>query len=530
MAGPFAQEKHPMQMTQPLHSAAEATPDKIATACGDRSRSWREMRDRVSRLASGLQELGLERGDRVAILSMNSDRYLETYFATWWGGFAVVPMNVRWSAAENAYSLNDSGARVLLVDAAFAPMVPAIQSETEHELTLVYLDDEDRPDVMLAYETLIADATPVADAEMHGDDLAGIFYTGGTTGFPKGAMLSHQSLWCNGVFIAKHFRIESEDGYLHAAPMFHLADGAGSWGSSMAGATHYFIPSFAPGLAIAEIEARRPTHVLLVPTMIGMMLDDPGFSAERLASLKHLMYGASPMPEGLLRRTLKELPQVGLIQGYGQTELGPIVSTLPPEDHVTEGPHAGRLRSAGRAVYGLQVRIVDDDGKDLPNGQVGEIAVKGPHTMLGYWNKPEQTATALKDGWVHTGDGAYRDDDGYLYIVDRLKDMIVTGGENVFSAEVESAISTHPGVAAVAVIGVPSEKWGEAVHAIVVPKEGETPSEEEIIAHCRERIANYKLPRSVELRSEPLPLSGAGKVLKRELRAPHWEGRERGVN
>jgi long-chain acyl-CoA synthetase len=241
-------------------------------------------------------------------------------------------------------------------------------------------------------------------------------------------------------------------------------------------------------------------------------------------------YGGSSISRGVLADALTKLPHVRFIQVFGQTEMAPAITCLPFADHRLEGPHAGRLAAAGRALPGCEVRIVGHDGAELPPGEVGEIAARGPGMMHGYWKLPEQTAATIRNGWVHTGDGGYRDADGYIFIVDRLKDMIVTGGENVFSAEVESAVSTHPAVAQVAVIGIPSDQWGEAVHAIVVPRDGQAPTEAEILAHCAPLLATYKRPRGVTIRPEPLPLSGAGKVLKRELRAPFWEGRERAVN
>lgn len=516
-----------MNLTQMLNSAASATPGATSTRFGDRARTWGETRERVARMASALKSMGVGAGDRVAILALNSDRYTEYYFAVWWAGAVVVPMNVRWSATENAYSLRDSGAKVLFVDAAFAPMVPAIRAEVDSVGSLVFLDDGDVPPDMLGFEALIQSNDSCEDAGTGGEDLAGLYYTGGTTGFPKGVMLPHRALWYNSLALAKHIGLEPGDVYLHAAPMFHLADGAASNATSIVGAGHAYVSAFDVEAVLDAIESQGVTHALMVPTMIGMLLQHPGFEPDRLKSLRTLVYGASPMPEGVLRDALVKLPDVDLIQAYGQTEMAPMITVLSAAEHTLDGP---KLRSAGRVGVGCEVRIVGVEGQELPAGEVGEIVARSPGCMQGYWNLPEQTASTLVEGWVHTGDGAYRDEDGFIFIVDRLKDMIVTGGENVFSAEVESAISTHPDVAEVAVVGIPSEKWGEAVHAIVVPREGEGLTEDEIIAHCKPLIANYKCPRSVTLRQEPLPLSGAGKVLKRDLRAPFWDGKERSVN
>ena len=516
-------------LTQFLKANAAATPNAAASRHLDRERSWEEMRDRVARLAAGLRALDVAPGDRVAILALNSDRYLEYYFAVWWAGAAVVPMNTRWSAPENAYALKDAGARVLFVDDAFAPMLPAMTEDLEIE-TLIFTGEGEAPAGALDYETLIADHAPCEDAERGGADLAGLYYTGGTTGFPKGVMLSQQALWFNNLSVSSGATYLPGDVYMHIGPMFHLADGAFSGAASAAGLTHTYLPIFDPPRVMELIEREQVTHTLMVPTMLGMLATHPDFDPQRLRSLRIVAYGASPMPEGLMHKLLEVLPNISWMQGYGQTELAPIVSILAAENHTLTGPMAGKLRSAGRAAPGVEVRICDDDGRDLPNGEVGEIVARSPGSMLGYWNRPEQTEATLSNGWVRTGDGAYRDDDGFIFIVDRLKDMIVSGGENVFSAEVENAVSTHPAVAAVSVIGIPDPQWGEAVHAIVILRDGQVASEAELIEHTKPLIANYKRPRSISFRTEPFPLSGAGKILKIELRKPFWEGHDRSVS
>ncbi len=517
-----------MQMTQPLHSAADTRPDHLATIDGERRQSWSALRTRVARLASGLRALGVQPGDRVAILALNSDHYTESLYAVWWAGGAVVPMNSRWAVDEHAYSLDDSGAAIIIVDAHFTPMAAQIckaATGVRHVISIA----ETGGGTMLGYEAIIADHQPCDDARRGGEDLAGLFYTGGTTGFPKGVMLPHRALWYNHLVMAMSMHFDHQSIYLHAAPMFHLADLTCGGAIAMVGGTQTYLAAFDPAATLDIVAATQVSHLVLVPTMLGMMLSHPELDLAKLGSVRHFGYGASPMPEGLLRQAMASLPGIAFTQAYGQTEMAPFVTMLAACDHILDGPGALRTRSAGLPAPGCEVKIVDADGQPVPRGAVGEVAARSPGTMLGYWNQPDQTAATLVDGWVHTGDGAWQDDDGYIYIVDRMKDMIVSGGENVFSAEVESAISTHPDVAAVCVIGIPDPQWGEAVHAIIIPHGEAEPSAETIIAHCRARIAGYKCPRSISLRREPFPLSGAGKVLKRELREPYWDGQNRNV-
>lgn len=519
-----------MGLTEPLHRAVFTSPNKPATIHGDRVYSWAETTERVSKLAGGLESLGVKQGDRVAILSLNSDRYFEAYYAVWWLGAVVVPMNIRWSVAENVYSLNDSGSSILFVDKQFSPLAPKILDEADALKTLIYMDDDDTPNGMQSQEKLTAGSASIPDARKSGEDLAGIFYTGGTTGFPKGVMLPHRALWYNGIAISKALETTETTRYLHTGPMFHLADKAGSLGVTMVGGTHVFVPMFTPEGVMSTIEQHNVSHTLLVPTMIGMLLQDAAYAPKRLETLTHLIYGGSPIPEGVLKQLITDLPNVGLINAYGQTEMAPLIATLAPEHHVLEGEFGERYKSVGQLGPGVEARIVDENGVDVARGDVGEIWARSPGSMQGYWNKPEQTAETLNNGWVKTGDGARIDEHGFIYIVDRVKDMVITGGENVFSAEVENAVSTFPGVAQVAVIGIPSEQWGEAVHAIIVTEDGEPLDKDAIVSHCRDLLANYKLPRSIEFRNEALPLSGAGKVLKRQLREPYWDGKTKGVS
>ena len=518
-----------MYLTQALHRAVQQHPKRIAVRFGSRERTFVEFADRVARLAGALQKLGMQTGDRVAMLSLNSDRYLEYQMAVPWGGGVLNPCNIRWSAAEILYSLEDSGSTILLVDETFRPLVDQFRAGASTLREVIYCGDEAVPPGMHGYEALLAGTKPVADVLRRGEDLAGIFYTGGTTGFPKGVMLSHTNLCSSGLALRAEGLASPGGTCLHAAPMFHLADMGVGFPHWIEGNTHAIIPMFNPEAVLDALERERVTHVLLVPTMIQMLVDHPAMKKPRdLSALQTIVYGASPISEAVIDRAMAALPGVGFVQAYGMTELSPVATVNPAWYHTPEGRRLGKLRAAGRASHCTEVRIVDAQGVEVPRGTVGEVVVRGPNVMQGYWNQPELTAAAVRDGWMHTGDGAYMDEDGFIFIADRLKDMIITGGENVYSAEVENAIAQHSAVAACAVIGVPSKDWGEAVHAVVVCKPGEVVSAEALIAHCKLLIAHYKCPRSLDF-VDALPMSGAGKVLKTKLREPFWQGRDRKV-
>lgn len=502
-----------MYLTQGLHRSLQANPEAIATIYKDRVRTYAQHVDRIARFAGALQKLGVQAGDRVGMLSMNSDRYAEYLLAVPWAGAAVNPVNIRWSPAEVAYSMTDSETHVLLIDDAFVPMAPILREKAPGLTTLIHCGDGPTPEGMLSYEDLVAGSDPVPDAYRGGDDLAGVYYTGGTTGFPKGVMLSHTNFVTSGLgTIATGELLKAGATLLHAAPMFHLADLAAWCGLTILGGTHVMVPYFEPTSVFKAIEQHRPTDVLLVPTMIQILVDHPDSNNYDLSSMERMLYGGSSISEGVLNRTKARFPGLRLTQAYGQTEASPVITLLLPDDH--EG---SRMRSGGRAAPHSEVAILDLDGKESARGDVGEICCKGAHVMQGYWNKPEASAEALRGGWLHTGDLGYVDADGFVFVVDRLKDMIITGGENVYSAEVENALSKHPSIAASAVIGVPDEQYGERVHAVVVLAPGQQATEAELAAHCKEHIAGYKVPRSFEF-PEALPMSGAGKILKRELR------------
>jgi long-chain acyl-CoA synthetase len=518
-----------MNVTQGLRRALQINAGGIATTFGDRTRTWREIANRVARFAGVWQAMGIGRDDRVAVLMLNQDRYLELFLSTAWAGAVIVPVNIRWSAAEIEDSLRDCRPSALVVDDAFAALGGTI-AQRIGTLRLIHADDGSPPAGAPSYEGLLEAAVAVPDAMRRADDLAGIFYTGGTTGRSKGVMLSHGNLMTNAVNLLAEGAFPHGSIYLHAPPMFHLANGAAMYAMLLSGGRNVLIRGFSPEPVMQAIAQHRVNELLLVPTMIQMLVDHPAIAAYDLSSVRRILFGASPMSEALLDRAMAALPQAQFVQAYGQTELSPVATLLHHREQIGEGRRLGRHRSGGRATFGVDIRIVDAAGNEVPRGSVGEICVRGDVVMQGYWERPEETAKALVDGWMHTGDGGTMDQDGFVYIVDRIKDMIVTGGENVYSAEVENAVAQFPAVAQCAVIGVPSERWGEAVHAVVVPRPGATVDPEALMAFCHERIAGYKCPRSVEVRETPMPMSGAGKILKRELRAPFWEGMERRVH
>ena len=510
-----------------IERAARCNPNGECLHYQESSRSWLQVKNRIANLAGALKRLKLNESDRVAILSLNCSNYYEAMFAIPWAGCCAVPLNTRWVLAENEYAMKDADVRAVFFDDAFTEQVRLMHASLQNLRSAIYIGDKECPEWALSMEELIAEHKAIPASDRGGDDMAGIFYTGGTTGFPKGVMQSHRAIWASAMSALPEFRLQRESRYLHAAPMFHMADLAGSMSTTLTCSTHVIVQSFDPAKVLKLIQSERITHTLIVPAMIKMLLNHPDACNTDVSSLEMILYGASPMPAATLQQCMDMWPNVGLVQAYGQTELAPIATLLPMADHVKGGD---LLRSAGRPSSISDIRCVREDGSDCDLGEAGEVIVRGPQTMIGYWNKPDQTEKALRDGWVYTGDAGYFSETGHLYIVDRVKDMVVTGGENVFTTEVENAVMSHNAVQDVAVIGIPSEQWGEAVHAIVILKPEATVSEEEIISHCRDRIAGYKLPKSITFRTEPLPLSGAGKVLKTELRKIYWQGQERQVN
>jgi acyl-CoA synthetase (AMP-forming)/AMP-acid ligase II len=508
-----------MYLTQGLHRALQRHPHKIAlrhlAEGGARHWTFAQFAERVGQHAAALQARGVMAGVRVALLAPNDDALVTLLTACWWLGAVACPLNTRWSVPELRFAVADCGARLLAVAAPFAAQAAELADATS----------------VAACDDIAAEAerlAPLEDTRTGGDALAAILYTGGTTGRSKGVMLSHANFWAASMTRGAELNNSPDSVSLLVAPLFHVAGLGRLVGQAIVGGSCVTLPQFRAEVALATIEQHGISDIVVVPTMLQALLDAPGFDPARLQSLKRIAFGAAPMPPDLLDRALAAWPQAEFFQAYGLTETaGAVCINLPPNHRPAKGADArtlGRLRSVGRAGLGAEIRVVDDSGRELPRGEVGEIVVRGPMVTRGYWKLPEVSAAALRKGWFHTGDGGRMDDEGYLFIADRLKDMIITGGENVYSAEVEAALRSHPAVAEAAVIGVPDTRWGEAVHAVVVLRVAADADPatvgETLKAWCRQQLAGYKCPRSLSF-TDALPLSAAGKVLKTTLRAAH---------
>jgi len=492
--------------------------DKPAIVHESSTVSYREFYRGAKRSARFLLHY-LEPGERAAVLMLNRPEYFELYFATAISGVVIVPLNVRWCVADFVFTLNDSDSTALIVDERFAPLVPQLLAQCPLLKTVFYAGDCDVPANMVDYRAGVAEASELSEIrEPEPNDLAGLFYTSGTTGGPKAAMLSHGNLYANAAYILLTDFPQSSV-YLHAAPMFHLADIASVYLCVMRGTAHSFIKAFEPEECLKAIERYKVTSITLVPTMISLIVNHPRFSAYDTSSLRSILYGASPMPLALLRRTMELFPQCDFVQAYGMTEMSPVITVLEPGDHRREWPDGkpNPVMSGGRPAPGVEVRVVDDQDQDVPIGTAGEIIARGANRMLGYWKREEVNREVLRGGWMHTGDIGCFDELGFLYVMDRKKDMIKTGSENVYSPEVEAALVCHPAVLEAAVIGLPHEKWGETICAVVVLRPETRATCEELIGFCRVRLTHFKCPTSVTF-TESLPKGGTGKVQKNVLR------------
>jgi acyl-CoA synthetase (AMP-forming)/AMP-acid ligase II len=501
-----------MFLTNSVRRAALINARGVAAIQGCWQYSWSELAGRVARLAGSLVALGVRADDRVAILAANSPRYLEALYAIPWAGGVVVPLNHRFSCMGIERILEDAEAKVLFVDALTVNQCRP-PGNIKH---IVYMGDDRLPEDMMAYESLVtASVTPADDAARAVHETGAIFFTGGTTGEPKGVVLNHGNLMSNIMNCALEMGYQRNSRLIHVAPFFHIGAFSSLTALTMHAGTHVFMPRFDVDAYLATITRFGVTDLMLVPTMIAAILESSELERVDLTTVRSIAYGGSPISSALLARAQRVFPNAGFRQFYGLTELCASGTVLRPEHH--QVPE--RLLSAGQPMFSVELRIIDpQDGIPVALGNVGEITVRSPGVMQGYWRRPDLTNDAIHDGWLHTGDLGYLDEAGFLYVVDRLKDMIVTGGENVYSAEVDHVLSQHPSVLECATIGIPDEKWGETVCAIVVTKPDVFLIEEELISHCRERLGVYQCPRKVIFRKDRLPVNRAGKVLKHSLR------------
>jgi long-chain acyl-CoA synthetase len=489
-----------------LARAAQYYPERNALAQGGTYLTFRELHDRVRRIAAALSRHGFKHGDRLAILLPNEHEYIELIYACCWLGVTVVPLNVRLSVAEIDHVLADATPRGLIRHSSLpSPTVPLSWQ------------------LVLDKETFDLRNDPCPDAIYDPDAILALIYTSGTTGRPKGVVLTHTNILAN-VDHLNYWMGQRDGGVrLHAAPIFHIMDFPFMFAALARGACQVTIPKFNPQSFCDAVERERVTHTVLVPTMINLLNQFSEFKKYDLRSLEQLAYGGSPMAPEVVRRTREILPNAKLVQGYGLSEVG-FLTILRDQEHAD-----GKLLSCGRSCPGIDVQVVDGSGKEVPVGQVGELVARGANVMRGYWNNADETTLAFRDGKFRTGDVGYQDPEGFFYILDRMKDMIVTGGENVYSGEVEAVIYEHTSVREVAVFGIPDPKWGELVMACVVLKPGQTLSADELAAYCRRSLANYKIPRRIEFSETELPKSGAGKILKRIVRERFWAAQQRAI-
>ncbi|MBI5652290.1 MAG: fatty acid--CoA ligase [Chloroflexi bacterium] len=501
---------------------------KIGVIDGDRQFTYAQFSERTHRLANALRDLGVQPGDRVSFITANTHQLLEAYFGVLEAGCILNPINIRLSAQDIVYILNHSGARALFYHADFAPLVRDLRDQLETKFFVAIEGERDE------YEALLANAradylAPAIDENA----IAELFYTSGTTGKPKGAAITHRALYLHAFNVALGMRFSDEDVVLHIVPLFHV----NGWGTpqfvTMVGGTHVMLRKVDPGLILDAIQRHRVTRLFGVPTVFNLLLAHPGFEKYDLSSLRVINLGGAPSSPTLVR-AIQDRFKCNCFVGYGLTETTPILTSAWHKHHLAGEAREQKIMRESKTGYplpGIRLRVVNSEGADVAhNGaDIGEIVIQSNTVMEGYYRDPDATAHALRDGWFHTGDMAVMDDEGYVLIVDRSKDIIISGGENISSVEIENCLYAHPKIFECAVVAVPDEKWGEVAKAIVVLKPGEHTTAEEIIAHCRAQIAHFKAPKSVEFR-DALPKGGTGKILKANLRQEFWRGRDKRVN
>lgn len=512
-----------ISLSKLISRAASVNVHGVATFCAEREQTWPQVLQRVELTAAVLSELGLTGGDRVGIISQNSDRYLELLFAIPWAGGISVPINTRLSDDEIVYWLKDSDCKILVVADAFVEVIDRIVATHNLALTLIYIGDKTAPDNYRDMNALVSKASPLADAGRGGEDVAMICYSGGTTGRSKGVAITHQGLIFNIMQWIVAVQASAEDNLLVIPPMFHAAGCANAIAVAALAGKASFIGAFDVVNVLQTIQDKKVTNIPLVATMLDWIVNHPRIGEFDLSSLTKITYGASPIPLPVLEKSLELIPQANFYQVFGQTEGGPTVTVLQPKYHAVAGEFAGKLTSAGQAVIGTELAIIDEEGRFLSAGEFGEIVVRGPGVAPYYWNLPNETRDSRFGDWLKTGDGGYLDEDGFLFISDRIKDMIVSGGENVYPVQVENVLRELPEIAECAVIGVPSAKWGEAVVGVIRLQAGAAINAQTLDEFCRAKLAPFKCPKRYVFRDQPLPVSAANKILKRELRKEYVE-------
>lgn len=507
-----------------LKLAADRYPNQTAIVCGDKRFTYKEYFERANRLGNALLNLGIQRKDRVAFLGYNCHCLLEAYYGVVQIGAVLMPMNIRLGSEDFLYMLNHVEAKAIIVQNEFLPLIEAIRDRLETVKIFISVAPG-KVNGYLDYEDVLQGASPeyYIDPEMGENDVAEIFYTSGTSGKPKGVMLSHRNLFANATNFIISLELNSTDILIHTIPLFHV----NGWGTphsiTYLGGTHVIIPKFEPEMFFQLVEKEKVTISCMVPTMVTSLVNAPQISNYDLSSLKKMVVGGAASHPSLLEVVEEKIPGCTYIGSYGQTEATPVITNATLKPHLLsrtpEERHLWQVK-AGLPMPGLELRVIDENGEEIAHdGQAtGEVIVRGDNVMLGYWRDPETTANVIRDGWLHTGDVATVDSEGYVKIVDRKKDIIISGGENISSIEVETAIHAHPSVLEAAVVGYPDDQWGEIVKAFVVLKPNASPlPAEELIAFCRERVARFKVPRVVEYLTD-LPKSGTGKIMKQVLK------------
>jgi len=518
-----------------LEKAIKLFPEQEAVVDGDVRKTYRQVGERVGRLANGFRSLGLNDGDRISVVAPNCLAFLESYYAAALCGLIINPINIRLSGREMAYILRDSGSKLIFAHIRCAESALEAMDQVESLDRLIWLGEGERPATkwdVSGYEEFLAGqrTNPVHPPLVSDDQPAHLYYTSGTTGRPKGVVLTHRNVTTHAMAAIAEFNLSDADVWFHVAPMFHLADAWATFALTWVGGRHVMLPQFDAARVLALIEKEKVTLTNLIPTMLNLMVNHPDANAYDYGSLRVILSGGAPIAPETVRRIVETFG-CDYIQTYGLTETSPYVTVSKLKSHLRGSDRVDQMSiisRTGREFLSVELKVMNELGHEVPHDDrsVGEVWVQGDTVTPGYWRLPSETEAAFQNGWFKTGDLAVIDREGYINIVDRKKDMILTGGENVYSNEVEYVLYEHPAVLECAVIGVPDEKWGEAVKAVVVKKPGIQAMEQELVEFVKSRLSHYKAPKSVDFMDE-LPKTGSGKIMKRAIKSAYWKGRER---